>query len=176
MPLRVILDIVLGFNVEITTGLVTLVQKRALLAHDVTRVFYVSRLWDTVLSGSSSNVHSADIILLLLLLFYGNIEMPKSCAVFGCDAAYRRSEAVIYHRFPSDNEERRKWVSLCMRKNINAANARICSLHFRQTDYERNLRYELLGLPVPRNQMQLKPGTLPTLRLPSSEGKPLHVA
>ncbi|XP_063882677.1 uncharacterized protein LOC135112294 isoform X3 [Scylla paramamosain] len=46
----------------------------------------------------------------------------------------------------------------------------MCSLHFSGADYKRDLKYELLNLPVPRYLQQLKEGTVPTLHPPSHEG------
>ena len=67
---------------------------------------------------------------------------------------------------------RQKWVNICKRKDkINPDNARICSLHFENAAYKRNLQYELLNMPVPRNRKTLEVDALPTLHLPLSDGK-----
>ncbi|KAK3869788.1 hypothetical protein Pcinc_024930 [Petrolisthes cinctipes] len=41
-------------------------------------------------------------------------------------------------------------------------------LHFDPKAYERNLKYELLGLPIPTNQIRLQNDAVPTLNLPSN--------
>ncbi|KAL1505181.1 hypothetical protein ABEB36_004803 [Hypothenemus hampei] len=53
---------------------------------------------------------------------------------------------------------------------FNSDNARICSGHFKNSSYERNLKYELLGKPVPKNCRKLKLNAVPTLNLPACEG------
>ena len=81
------------------------------------------------------------------------------------------------HRFPKDDETKLKWIYLCgqKRRKLHPKNARICSLHFKASDYERNLKYELLQLPVPRHLQKLKQGAVPTLRIPPPEGKPISL-
>ena len=62
-----------------------------------------------------------------------------------------------------------RWVNLCGRKNnIDTNHAVICSLHFEQTAFHRNLKYELLKVPF---QVKIKKGAVPTLLLPSTKGK-----
>lgn len=53
---------------------------------------------------------------------------------------------------------------------INIANAYICGAHFRESDFERNLQYELLKLPLPIRLKRLKKDAIPTLNLPTSDG------
>ncbi|XP_042241302.1 uncharacterized protein LOC121878935 isoform X2 [Homarus americanus] len=97
--------------------------------------------------------------------------MPDKCYVTGCISNYRHHDkSLIFHRFPKDEKLREKWVLLCRPQNyINPDTARICNHHFKLSDYERTLKYELLQLPTPKNQIRLKRGTLPTLMLPASE-------
>ncbi|KAK4297543.1 hypothetical protein Pmani_030054 [Petrolisthes manimaculis] len=40
------------------------------------------------------------------------------------------------------------------------------SRHFKSTAFERSLKYELLGLPVPPGKKKFKPGAVPTLHIP----------
>lgn len=94
--------------------------------------------------------------------------MPNTCAVSGC---FGNETGVLLHRFPKDEQQRQKWADLCNRRTPVSAYSRICSVHFKDSDYERNLMYELLGIPVPKNKVKLKDGVLPTLRLPASAGK-----
>ena len=44
--------------------------------------------------------------------------------------------------------------------------ARVCSRHFEKKDYERNFRYELLGLPIPTTQIKLLEDAVPSLCSP----------
>ncbi|XP_045139058.1 uncharacterized protein LOC123520643 [Portunus trituberculatus] len=61
-----------------------------------------------------------------------------------------------------------KWIHLCGREkktDFNPATQRVCSRHFPPSAFQRNLKYELLRLPVPSNQIAFKPGAVPTLHL-----------
>ncbi|KAL1489677.1 hypothetical protein ABEB36_013619 [Hypothenemus hampei] len=88
------------------------------------------------------------------------------CAVFGCnedDQAkdFKRGE-VRFYRFPTDPVILKAWRNACWRKdNFNTANARVCSKHFKKTDYARDLKCELLGYN-PKNRRLLKPVAVPT--------------
>ena len=63
--------------------------------------------------------------------------------------------------------QRKKWIHLCKRKDpISVENARIYGLYFKADVHERNMMYELLGKPVPQNQIKMKKGPVPTLNLP----------
>ena len=76
----------------------------------------------------------------------------------------------MFHKFPKDNDTKNKWIHCCKREDqLNSDNARICSLHFASDAYEKNLMYECLGQPVPRNQIRLKKGAIPTLHMPGKE-------
>ena len=47
------------------------------------------------------------------------------------------------------SELRRLWIHACRRKDsFNPNTGRICSIHFLPTDYKRDLKNELLGLPT----------------------------
>ncbi|XP_068220124.1 THAP domain-containing protein 2-like [Palaemon carinicauda] len=96
--------------------------------------------------------------------------MPNNCAVFGCFSTRTKNPDLIFHSFPKDSETREKWAHLCKRADhINVENALICNRHFEADVYERNLMYELLDKPVPRNQMKMKKGSVPTLHMPTTE-------
>lgn len=58
----------------------------------------------------------------------------------------------------------------------NCATARVCSHHFHDDDYERDVQHEILGLP---SRFRLKKGSIPALNLPADvlkEEKPLDSA
>jgi hypothetical protein len=60
----------------------------------------------------------------------------------------------VMHRFPTSNPTICKvWISKCKRDFVNHINARICSNHFNEDDYERDLEHELFGLP-PRKKLK----------------------
>lgn len=58
---------------------------------------------------------------------------------------------LIFHSFPKAHDlvsstMRREWINRCKRRNkLNPTTSAICSLHFTQNDYERDLQNELLG-------------------------------
>lgn len=91
------------------------------------------------------------------------------CAVSGCGATNsgkRADRSLNFYKFPKDESIAWAWDQCCGRKEpINLKTAKICSKHFQPTDYERNLKNELLGI-VSRTCPPLKPGTVPTLCLP----------
>ncbi|XP_069995071.1 uncharacterized protein [Penaeus vannamei] len=95
--------------------------------------------------------------------------MPSGCSVVGCRIWHRPKE-VLYHRFPKEEGIREKWVIFCGKKKVNYESERICSVHFKKTDYERRLKYEMLRLPVPRRLRTLKNDAIPTIRVPKLKG------
>ena len=98
--------------------------------------------------------------------------MLHNCAVFDCFSMRSKENNTRFFRFPQNEEEKKKWVYLCKRKDpINTKEARVCSLHFETSAFERMLKYELLNLPVPLSMRQLVDGALPTLKLPGKKGK-----
>lgn len=100
--------------------------------------------------------------------------MP-SCAVRSC-ANFRVKGKSNFHyfRFPKDKETQNRWIQLCGRKDhINPQTQRVCSKHFEQSAFQRNMKYELLGIPVPPNCKAFKPGAVPSLHLPSDTGPPV---
>ncbi|XP_066962006.1 uncharacterized protein [Macrobrachium rosenbergii] len=97
--------------------------------------------------------------------------MPTVCAVFGCYSNARKKE-VSFFRFPRDEETRQKWVHRCKRRdNFNTTTHRICSKHFADSAYRRDLKQELLGSQAPAMKYRrLKRNAIPTLHMPDSQG------
>lgn len=99
------------------------------------------------------------------------------CAVLGCnsDNNYRYSDGkggtISFFRFPRENKKFRDiWIAKCGRKRkFNVNTSRVCSMHFRKQDYERNLRAELLDIKNPRRF--LKKDAVPSLKLPGHHGE-----
>ncbi|XP_076038786.1 THAP domain-containing protein 2-like isoform X1 [Oratosquilla oratoria] len=90
--------------------------------------------------------------------------MPSHCAVSGCRKTHVKGSEITYHRFPKDEYVRNKWITFCKRtERFNPANSYICSRHFEANAFQRHLKYELLGIPVPTSQKKFKPGAVPTL-------------
>lgn len=72
------------------------------------------------------------------------------CAIFGCKnsrcATKEKSPEITYHTFPKNDTIRNEWIDCCGRVGTwNPKNCKVCSIHFTEDDYERDLRNELLG-------------------------------
>ncbi|CAH0562910.1 unnamed protein product [Brassicogethes aeneus] len=73
---------------------------------------------------------------------------------------------LMFFRFPKEVNILKVWQSACGRKdNFNVLNSRICLKHFKNSDYARNLKHELLGYS-PKNCRLIKPEAVPTENLP----------
>ena len=84
----------------------------------------------------------------------------RTCAISNCLSP----NGIKYFSFPKDNETQRVWVKQWKSsKSINVKNARVCESHFSEESFIRDLRGELLGLPI---QRKLISSAIPTLNLP----------
>lgn len=90
--------------------------------------------------------------------------MPQ-CAVVTCCNSHRKTKgkSIRYHRFPSDATTRAQWIRACGKQSFNTLTARICSRHFSEKSYERDVQHELLGLP---SRSRLRKGAVPNLFVP----------
>lgn len=90
--------------------------------------------------------------------------MPQ-CAVITCSNSHRKTKgaSVRYHRFPSDATTRAQWVRACGKVSFNTLTARVCSRHFTENSYERDVQHELLGLPA---RSRLRKGAVPCIDIP----------
>ncbi len=67
----------------------------------------------------------------------------KTCAVAACKGPYAAEDN--FHAFPKDAKRRKVWVNACKRQDtINITTAEVCGRHFKEEDYDRDLRSELL--------------------------------
>ncbi|KAG5875433.1 hypothetical protein JTB14_038366 [Gonioctena quinquepunctata] len=91
--------------------------------------------------------------------------MPQ-CAVVGCNSTHRKTKggSIRYHRFPGDSKTRHRWLQACGKQLNNCSTARICSRHFVDDSYERDVQHEILGLPT---RCRLKKGAIPLKNLPT---------
>ncbi|KAJ8944812.1 hypothetical protein NQ318_013148 [Aromia moschata] len=91
--------------------------------------------------------------------------MPQ-CAVAGCNSTHRKTKggSIRYHRFPGDSKTRARWLQACGKQLNNCSTARICSRHFAEESYERDVQHEILGLPT---RCRLKKGAVPDRNLPT---------
>ncbi|XP_046981915.1 zinc finger protein 271-like isoform X1 [Schistocerca americana] len=90
------------------------------------------------------------------------------CAIAGCTNHSRQVNklGIKFHIFPKKSETKQKWINACKRADkFSVENARVCSIHFTDSDYERDLKSELLNIP---SKCKLKTDAVPTLNLPSS--------
>ena len=89
----------------------------------------------------------------------------RPCAVYGCTPA--KSSNFKYYKFPKNKTIARQWLQKCHRADkVNVNNAVICEQHFSSAQIKRNLKYELLGSPVPRSWRDLKTEAVPDQNLP----------
>ena len=88
---------------------------------------------------------------------------PKNSTHICSAATCPSPNGVIYHRFPKDGNIQKAWKIACKRKDkINEKTALVCELHFKEEDYQRDLRNELLNLPIRKT---LKTGILSLVQL-----------
>jgi len=81
------------------------------------------------------------------------------CAIDSCSSP----NGIKYHSFPKNSYSIQQiWMKACNRDFHSIKNAKICSRHFTPESYERDLRNELLGIPV---RKKLKHDAVPTLHL-----------
>lgn len=86
------------------------------------------------------------------------------CAVPTCATTHRAVDKTLY-KFPKDTNYARIWVRCCMKKDsFNTKSAFICSLHFSDEAYQRDINHDILGYSSKRN---LRKDAVPTLQLPS---------
>ncbi|KAB0804485.1 hypothetical protein PPYR_01455 [Photinus pyralis] len=91
------------------------------------------------------------------------------CTVATCKNSLEKSKKegkdIKYHRFPKDVVTAKIWAQKCRRDGQwNIRSCHICSEHFTDEDYERDLKGEMLGSPLKR---KLKSTAVPTKQLPS---------
>lgn len=95
------------------------------------------------------------------------------CSVATCNIDNRSKsfdKNIKFFGFPKNKTLQGQWLHACKRDDkVNVKNARVCSIHFAEESYIRNLKYELLGLTPYSRQKSLKPNAIPTLNLPSSK-------
>lgn len=93
------------------------------------------------------------------------------CCVFGCSNTSNNPPGTSVHRFPRDDAVAAQWVAAIKRDNLPERfreTCVVCSAHFKDQDFERDLKGELLGRPSPRT---LRPTAVPFVLRPG-EGPP----
>ena len=86
------------------------------------------------------------------------------CAAFDCNNDSRETKGSVppihYHVFPTEESILKQWLAKISRADLVVTkNSRLCSRHFDDECYERDLKAELLGTP---RQFRLKPDAVPT--------------
>lgn len=93
------------------------------------------------------------------------------CAVYGCCATNNKhmnksgNSDITYHSFPKENKLCKQWIFLCRRKDkFNLKTARICSQHFKRSDFFIDPLYEQYGIVLKKTRLNV--GAVPSLLLP----------
>ena len=92
------------------------------------------------------------------------------CAVCGCSSNSRISKAkgIKFFRFPKDSKVQRRWKAACKRKDdFCVLNARVCSLHFKNSEYRDSGKENTLR-NSPKKTRRLHPWAAPTLHPPGT--------
>ncbi|XP_072939183.1 uncharacterized protein [Epargyreus clarus] len=85
--------------------------------------------------------------------------MVQSCVVSGCDSTWCPNGDIKFHAFPQNDTRRKLWLSIVPLKMKFYKSARICNLHFQETDYDLKTR-RLKSTAVPTillNQQIISP-------------------
>eukprot|EP00794_Sanderia_malayensis_P014700 gene14700-16226_t len=86
-------------------------------------------------------------------------------AAYNCFNNSSRHKKVTFHRFPKDNNLRKKWIAnLKLTNFVCNKNKRLCSDHFSPECYEtREFVMDSLGLTTGNKRLTLKEGAVPTI-------------
>ena len=81
------------------------------------------------------------------------------CVAIGCknSSADRKKRGVSFHRFPKAKGLQKGWVAALKLKRLPeryAETGYVCSEHFVQSDFKRDLRAELMGTPLGRTLVE----------------------
>jgi len=88
--------------------------------------------------------------------------MPKSCAVFGCNATPVTEPSRSFHQFPKDGKLREAWIKRVRRDNFAPSHSSyICSYHFDEDDFSK----VSTDRPSEFQKRTLKRGSLPRWNL-----------
>ena len=81
------------------------------------------------------------------------------CVAIGCknSSADRKKRGVSFHRFPKAKGLQKRWVAALKLKRLTeryAETGYVCSEHFVESDFKRDLRAELMGTPLRRTLVE----------------------
>lgn len=75
-----------------------------------------------------------------------------SCCVKECKSVFGKENEISFHRFPKEPKVLKQWIDFCnFDQTFVVKNKRVCSIHFCNDDYIRDLKGELLNLPTKKN-------------------------
>ncbi|KYN01656.1 hypothetical protein ALC62_07537 [Cyphomyrmex costatus] len=92
-----------------------------------------------------------------------------SCAVEGCKNYNRKTRnmpgrKVQYFSFPKGNTMVLKWLEVCRKQDLSVAKAKICSVHFEPSCFEKSLQQKLLQYS-PQKVRKIRKDAIATLHL-----------
>ena len=105
-----------------------------------------------------------------MLCFFFKFQMPpktpKAHRCFVKDCPHKNEIGISYHQLPKNASQtlRLKWSEIVpeVLKETASNPVRVCSKHFEASDFERDLRNEMLGLPMRR---VLRQGAFPKVMI-----------
>lgn len=88
--------------------------------------------------------------------------MPSVCCVADCKNNKKKNSSLQFHRFPKAKHLQKEWKVKCQRleTSFNPTIAYVCSVHFKEQDYARDLKSELMGI---HSRKLLLPTAVPKL-------------
>ena len=88
-----------------------------------------------------------------------------NCSVYGCKE--RSGGSYKLHTFPKDEQMRKKWTDACGRLEKRVGiDGRVCGKHFSESQFERNLMFELTQREGSKHYRGLKKNAVPDQNLP----------
>ena len=91
------------------------------------------------------------------------------CAVAPCKSLFRKGSPPSFFSFPRDPTVRARWVAACKRADkFNPDQARVCSEHFQEEDYDESYLLQRKLCPDTALLPRLKTDAIPSLKIPSA--------
>lgn len=102
-----------------------------------------------------------------------SVRTMTRCAVYGCsnNNKSKKPNKSHFYRFPKTKSVLKRWIHACCRADkLNTQTARVCSRHFKATDYEADylIKRKLLN-KSPKAGRSLRADAVPSLFLPNQE-------
>lgn len=122
-------------------------------------------------SSASEDLHKSDIPLTLTADFFerasGNARVNRACRAFRCRNNPQRNPELRFHRFPKNEELRRRWIDAAFPKALGrpwspTSHSTLCSEHFAPDCYQQNLEM-LKHVGLSTKHARLKSDAVPTV-------------